>query len=46
MKAEGLEIRAEDAAFLSPYGTSKWKRFGDYRTAYDPEPLGPRTLPI
>lgn len=45
LRAEGVEFRAEDAAFLSPYGTSKWKRFGDYRTSYDPEPLGHRTLP-
>jgi phosphotransferase system IIA component len=29
LKADGVSIRPADLAFLSPYATSKLKRFGD-----------------
>ena len=32
LKAKGISIRPADLAFLSPYATSKLKRFGDYPT--------------
>ncbi|MBK5204948.1 MAG: Tn3 family transposase, partial [Polaromonas sp.] len=32
LKSKGVNIRAADLAFLSPYATSKLKRFGDYPT--------------
>ena len=37
LKAEGVSIRPADLAFLSPYATSKLKRFGDYPTDLKPE---------
>lgn len=36
LKAEGVSIRPADLAFLSPYATSKLKRFGDYPTDLKP----------
>ena len=38
-KSQGIDIHAADLAFLSPYATSKLKRFGDYPTQLNPEPL-------
>ena len=32
LKSKGVNIRAANLAFLSPYATSKLKRFGDYPT--------------
>ena len=46
LKSEGVHIRHADLAFLSPYATSKLKRFGDYPTNLKPEPMpAPMTLP-
>ncbi len=45
LKAEGAEITTTDLAFLSPYATSKLKRFGDYPTQFNPEPLTSTALP-
>jgi TnpA family transposase len=39
LKSQGIDIRVADLAFLSPYATSKLKRFGDYPTHLNPEPL-------
>jgi TnpA family transposase len=39
LKSQGVDIRTADLAFLSPYATSKLKRFGDYPTQLNPEPL-------
>ena len=39
LKSKGVNIRAADLAFLSPYATSKLKRFGDYPTNLNPEPM-------
>jgi TnpA family transposase len=39
LKSQGIDIHAADLAFLSPYATSKLKRFGDYPTQLNPEPL-------
>ena len=41
LKAEGVSIRRDDLAFLSPYGTANLKRFGDYPTDLTPEPMPP-----
>jgi TnpA family transposase len=38
LKAEGVAIRHDDLAFLSPYGTANLKRFGDYPTDLTPDP--------
>ena len=47
LKAEGVSIRPADLAFLSPYATSKLKRFGDYPTDLTPEGMPTRmTLPL
>jgi len=47
LKAEGVSIRPADLAFLSPYATSKLKRFGDYPTDLKPESIPTCTaLPI
>ena len=47
LKSKGVNIRAADLAFLSPYATSKLKRFGDYPTNLNPEPMPTRTtLPL
>jgi hypothetical protein len=43
LKSQGSDIHAADLAFLSPYATSKLKRFGDYPTQLNPEPLPTRT---
>lgn len=39
LKSKGVSIRAADLAFLSPYATSKLKRFGDYPTDLKPEAM-------
>ena len=47
LKSKGVNIRAADLAFLSPYATSKLKRFGDYSTDLKPEAMPARTtLPV
>jgi TnpA family transposase len=47
LKSKGISIRASDLAFLSPYATSKLKRFGDYPTDLKPEAMPVRTtLPL
>jgi hypothetical protein len=47
LKSEGVSIRPADLAFLSPYATSKLKRFGDYPTDLKPEGVPARmTLPL
>src|SRR5450830_992150 len=47
LKSKGVNIRAADLAFLSPYATSKLKRFGDYPTDLKPEAMPTRTtLPL
>ena len=47
LKAEGISIRPADLAFLSPYATSKLKRFGDYPTDLKPEGMPTRmSLPL
>jgi hypothetical protein len=47
LRAEGVSIRLADLAFLSPYATSKLKRFGDYPTDLKPEGMPTRmTLPL
>ena len=45
LKAEGINFSPDDLAFLSPYATSKLKRFGDYPIQFNPEPLTSMTLP-
>lgn len=44
LKAKGVSIRPADLAFLSPYATSKLKRFGEYPTELKPEPMPARTI--
>lgn len=39
LKSKGVSIRTSDLAFLSPYSTSKLKRFGDYPTDLMPEAM-------
>jgi TnpA family transposase len=39
LKSKGISIRPADLAFLSPYATSKLKRFGDYPTDLKPEAM-------
>jgi len=39
LKSQGFKIRPADLAFLSPYATSKLKRFGDYPTDLVPEAM-------
>jgi len=47
LRAEGADIRPADLAFLSPYGTSHLKRFGDYPTDLRPDPVPTtRALPV
>jgi TnpA family transposase len=47
LKSKGVNIRPADLAFLSPYATSKLKRFGDYPTDLKPEAMPARTtLPV
>jgi TnpA family transposase len=43
LKSKGVNIRPADLAFLSPYATSKLKRFGDYPTDLKPEAMPIRT---
>lgn len=43
LKSKGVSIRPADLAFLSPYATSKLKRFGDYSTDLKPEAMPTRT---
>ncbi len=43
LKSNGVSIRPADLAFLSPYATSKLKRFGDYPTDLQPEAMPIRT---
>ncbi|MEO7106949.1 MAG: transposase [Rhodoferax sp.] len=47
LKSQGIDVRAADLAFLSPYATSKLKRFGDYPTDLKPESMPTcTTLPL
>jgi hypothetical protein len=47
LKSKGVNVRAADLAFLSPYATSKLKRFGDYPTDLKPEAMPTcTTLPL
>jgi hypothetical protein len=39
LKSKGINFRPSDLAFLSPYATSKLKRFGDYPTDLKPEAM-------
>ena len=39
LKSKGIKIRVADLAYLSPYATSKLKRFGDYPTDLIPEAM-------
>ena len=43
LKSKGVSIRPADLPFLSPYATSKRKRFGDYPTNLTPEAMPTRT---
>ena len=43
LKSQGVSIRPADLAFLSPYATSKLKRFGDYPTDLKPERMPTQT---
>jgi len=43
LKSKGVNIRPADLVFLSPYATSKLKRFGDYPTDLKPEAMPTRT---
>jgi hypothetical protein len=46
LKSEGVRIGLSDLALLSPYATSKLKRFGDYPTNLKPEAMPITTLPM
>jgi hypothetical protein len=47
LKSNGVRIDPADLAFLSPYPTSKLKRFGDYPTNLMPEAMPiTTTLPV
>ena len=47
LKSNGVRIDLADLAFLSPYPTSKLKRFGDYPTNLMPEAMPiTTTLPV
>ena len=47
LKSKGVNVSVADLAFLSPYATSKLKRFGDYPTNLKPETMPTRmTLPL
>ena len=39
IKSKGINVRAAHLAFLSPYATSKLKRFGNYLTDLEPEAM-------
>jgi TnpA family transposase len=43
LKSKGVSIRPTDLAFLSPYATSKLKRFGEYPTDLQPEAMPTQT---
>jgi hypothetical protein len=43
LKSKGISIRPANLASLSPYATSKLKRFGDYPTDLKPESKPTRT---
>ena len=43
LMAQGVSIRPADLAFLSPYATSKLKRFGEYPTDLKPDAKLTRT---
>jgi hypothetical protein len=43
LKSKGVSIHPADLAFLSPYATSKLKRFGDCPTNLTPEAMPPFT---
>ena len=44
LKSKGGRIGLADLAFLSPYATSKLKRFGDYPTNLKPEAMPTTTM--
>jgi hypothetical protein len=44
LKSQGGRIGLADLAFLSPYATSKLKRFGDYPTNLKPEAMPTTTM--
>lgn len=47
LMSQGVSVRSANLAFLSPYATSKLKRFGDYATDLKPDAMPTRTtLPI
>ena len=47
LNSKGVSIRPADLAYLSPYATSKLKRFGDYPTNLTHEAMPTRTnLPL
>ncbi len=47
LKSQGINVRTADLAYLSPYATSKLKRFGDYPTDLQPESMPTcTTLPL
>ena len=43
LRSKGVSIRPADLAFLSPYGTSKSKRLGEYPTDLKSEAMPTRT---
>jgi len=43
LKCKGIDIRQSDLAFLSPYATSKLKRFGEYPTNLKPDAMPTQT---
>lgn len=43
LKSKGIDIRPSDLAFLSPYATSKLKRFGEYPTDLKPDAMPTQT---
>jgi len=43
LKSKGIDIRSSDLAFLSPYATSKLKRFGEYPTNLKPDAMPTQT---
>ena len=43
LKSKGIDIRPADLAFLSPYATNKFKRFGEYPTHLKPDAMPTET---
>jgi TnpA family transposase len=43
LKSKGIDIRPSDLVFLSPYATSKLKRFGEYPTDLKPDAMPTQT---